>query len=338
MKITFQQLSQQLKQKLASIYLISGDEYFLVQEAINSIRNHASENGFTARESYHVESGFVWQNFLSSVDNLSLLTEPTIVELKFSSIKLGDEGSKTLQSYVTNPARDKIILLIMPKLDAATQKTKWFKAVENAGIVVQIWPLEFSQLPGWVASRLKQYNLTVDLAGIKILVDYVEGNLLAAQQEIEKLSLMYPAGYISADQVIDAIADNARFNMFDLVDSALMGNGKKILRILAGLRDEGLEPVLILWAIAREVRSLVAIKKAMQQNDSFEAVAGSFYINFKRKNIIKNAVLNHTLQNLKSILYQAGKIDLIVKGAETGDVWQELQNVCLKLANIKTYK
>lgn len=341
MKISYQQLSLHLKQNLAPIYLIAGDEYFLVQEAIEQIKHAAIKKEFTAREKFFIEPGFNWQNFLSSVDNLSLLNEPTIIELKFTNSKLGDEGTKILLNYATKPAKDKILIIVMPKLDAAVQKTKWFKAIETNAVVIQVWPLESAQLPQWIANRLKQYNLSVDPAGIKILADYVEGNLLAAAQEIEKLSLLFfqeknngTMITITTEQVIAAIVDNARFNVFDLVDQALIGDGKRVVRILNGLKDEDLEPVLILWAIARELRSLIALKKAMQKNNNFEEAANSFYINFKRKSIIKNALQKHALQNLERILQQTCEIDLIIKGIESGNVWLELQKICLNLANV----
>lgn len=337
MKISLQQLSQNLKQRLAPIYLISGDEHFLVQEAIELIRKTAIEKEFSARESFHIESGFNWQVFLSAVDNLSLLSEPTIVELKFPTAKLGDDGAKVLLNYATNPAKDKILIIIMPKLEAASQKTKWFKAMDTAAIVVQVWPIDIAQLPQWIVNRLKQYNLNADSEGIKILADYVEGNLLAAAQEIEKLSLLYSGEKkLSTEQIIAAITDNARFDMFDLVDEALAGNGKRVMRILDGLHDEGVEPVLVLWAITRELRSLIGIKKAIQQSNNFETAASSMYINFKRKNIIKNAVQKHSLQNLEKILHQAGKIDLVIKGAQSGNVWLELQKIYLALASVFT--
>lgn len=345
MKISYQQLALHLKQNFAPVYLITGDEHFLVQEALDQIRNVALQKEFTAREKFFVETGFNWQDFLLSVDNLSLLSEPTIVELKFSSAKLGDEGIKIISSYLTNPAKDKIVIMIMPKIDAATQKTKWFKALENAAVVVQIWPLETAQFPVWIANKAKQAGILLEPEGIKILADFVAGNLLAAVQEIEKLLLLYcnneshlqqnAVNRISTVQLIAAITDNARFDMFDLVDQSLAGNGKQVVRILDSLRDEGAEPVLILWAIAREVRSLINLKNALQQSNNFETVASQYHINFKRKAIIKNALQKHSLANLEKILFSAGDIDLVIKGIKSGNVWQEMQNVCLALANVQ---
>lgn len=325
MKIQLQQLAQHLTEKMAPLYLISGDEFVLVQEACDAMRQHAASVGFDERETFYVESGFNWEEFLNSTSNFSLFSGRTLIELHLKS-KLTDIGSKILQNYAKKPAPDKIVVIIAAKLDAAQQKTAWFKAIDIHGIVLPIWPIDATQLPLWINKRLQKAGLKADGQGIKLLVDYALGNLLAAAQEIEKLRLLYGSGSLTTEQIIAVITDNSRFNVFNLLDTALAGKIALVVRMLNNLKTEGVEPTIILWAIARELRSLIDISFAMQQGSTAEQAMAKVWSN--RKVIVKKVLARHNLASLQNLLEKTAQIDYIIKGADNQHLlWHELNKV-----------
>jgi DNA polymerase III subunit delta len=332
MKIQLQQLSQQLAKKMAPIYLISGDEFLLVQEACNIVRQHAITAGYTGRETFYIEPGFNWENFLTSTTNLSLFSDRTLIELHLKG-KFAENGRKILQNYANNPVSDKIVLIIADKLDATKQRTAWYKAIDACGIVLPIWPINLAQLPLWITKRLQGAGLKADSNGIKLLADHAAGNLLAAAQEIEKLRLLYGSGNLTTEQIITAITDNARFNVFELLDTALAGKTALLIRMLDNLKAEGAEPTIILWAIARELRALINMSFAMTQGLNAEQALAKNNVWTNRKALIKKALLQHNLATLQKILKHAALIDCIIKGADNQRVlWHELYKVYLKLA------
>lgn len=329
MKIQSQQLTQHLTEKAQSLYLISGDEFLLVQEACNTVREHAIAAGYSEREVFYVASDFNWEGFLTSVNNLSLFGGRALIELHLSG-KLSNDGSKILQNYAQKPAPDKIVLIVAGKLDAASQKTAWFKAVDSHGVVLTIRPIEAAGLPIWINNRLKQVGLKTDGQGIKILANLSAGNLLAAAQEIEKLRLLYGSGALTADQIIAVVTDNARFNVFNLLDTAANGNTALVIRILDNLKNESVEPAIILWAIVRELRSLINISFDIEQGSSMEQAFTKNNVWSSRRALIKKALLRHNLNSLQNLLKQASLIDSIIKGADNQHLlWHELNKIYL---------
>jgi DNA polymerase III subunit delta len=327
MKIQLQQLSQHLTEKIAPLYLISGDEFLLVQEACDTVRKYAIEAGYSERETFYIETGFNWDNFLTSTSNLSLFSERTLIELRIKN-KINETGNKILQNYARKPASDKVVLIIADKLDAAQQKTAWFKAIDNYGIILPIWPIDTLQFPLWISKRLQQAGLKTDGQGIKLLADHAMGNLLAAAQEIEKLHLLYGSGNLTSEQIINVITDNARFNVFNLADIALAGKTALLIRMLANLKSEGVEPTIILWAIARELRSLINISFAIKQGTDTEQAMIKNGVWNNRKALVKKALARLDLVNLQNLLKQATRIDYIIKGADNQHLlWDELYRV-----------
>jgi DNA polymerase-3 subunit delta len=322
MKIQLQQLNQHLQKSLASVYLISGDEPLLVQEATTTIANHYKKLDYTEHLRFIQDSSFNWENLLFAANHYSLFADKKIIELKLSNFKIG-EGEKILLAYVNNPSPNAVLIINAPKLDANTQKKRWFKDGENKIMLIQIWPLDEKQLPMWLQQKLKIVGLTLDRDALNFLIDYTQGNLLALNQEIEKLSLIYPAGNLNAAQVIEAITDNSRFNIFNLIDEALLGHAKNVARILKSLQQEGLEPAIVLWGIAKELRTLLEIK------NSHEALNK---IMWKRQPIIKQALQKHNSKKLQHMLQHATTIDLYIKGAKAGNTWDELLRLHLALA------
>jgi DNA polymerase III subunit delta len=330
MKIVLQQLSQQLKQNLAPIYLLYGDEYILLQDACTQILQHAQQQGFTARESFHVDAGFTWESFATSANNLSIFNEASVIELNLQN-KLNTVGTKLLLDYAQKPPTDKILIIKTTKLDAGSQKSSWFKAIESCGIIVQIRPINLTQFPNWFASRLQQAGIRVTTESLKLLIDYTAGNLLAAIQEIEKLQLLYGKGQLTPEQIRSAITDNAHFDVFNLIDSALQMQPQQTIRILQSLQSTGVEPAIILWAIARELRNLISMRFAMQAGTTIEQLMTQHNVWPIRRPMITKILQAHTCKKLNKMLQTAAEIDLIIKGAKTGDSWQALGKLYLNL-------
>lgn len=324
MKIYPEQLAAQLNKQLAPIYIISGEDQLLVNETITAIRQHAQNKGYTETTRLQADRGFDWQELLLATDNQSLFAEKKIIELKIPTGKPGDKGSKALINYAEKTVPDTILLIISEKLDKATQNTKWFKAVEKKAVFIPIWPPTGPQLPKWLAQRLTKAQLTTTPDGLKLLAEYYEGNLLAAAQEIEKLRLIHGAGAITAAQIIASITDNSRHTIFDLIDTAIVGNCTKAIRILHILKQEKTEPTIILWAFTRELRTL--IKMASEKRQGIEQILQQYHVWEKRKPIMR-AALQHSKTTLINILSNCATIDKIIKGAKTGNIWDAFENI-----------
>jgi DNA polymerase-3 subunit delta len=270
---------------------------------------------------------------LGAANNFSLFSDKQLLELRVAGSTLGDGGNKAMQAYVARLPSDKVLLITMGKLEASTQRSAWFQAVANAGVVMQLWPLEKTQLPSWINERLAKAKLKVEAAGVQLLADYAEGNLLAAQQEIEKLQLSYgDNNVIKAEVIAQAINDSARFDVFALSDAALQGDGKRVVRVLTNLKGEGVEPVLILWSLARELRSLANQARLLTQGIAMERIFQEQRVWDKRKPLIRAALQRHSLSRLQQLLKQASVIDHMIKGLKPGNVWDELTDLALLLA------
>lgn len=331
-KVRADQLTGALKRQLASVYLVSGDEPLLVQEACDAIRKAARAKGFSERERYHVENNFDWGRLLTEANSLSLFAERKILELRIDNGKPGTEGGKALATYLENPSEDNLLLIVMPKIDGAGQRSKWFKVLEQAGVFVQVWPISGAQLPRWIEQRLSKAGLQADPQAIDMLCSRVEGNLLAADQEIEKLKLLAPDGRVSAEVIASAVADSARYDVFDLTDKALQGNARAAVKTLQGLRGEGTDATVILWALAREVRSLANLAQAQQQGQSFDSACKQAGVWDKRKPVMQGCLRRLQLGQLQMLLRKANGIDKAIKGLRNASPWDELLDLTLNLS------
>ena len=233
MKLSPAQLGKHLQGTLAPIYVVCGDEHLLCQEACDAIRAATRAQGFSERQVFHVETGFDWGQLIEAGASLSLFAEKRLIELRIPNGKPGDKGAAALLDYLARPAEDTVLLISLPKLDGSTQKTKWAKALIDGKDVqfLQIWPVDAAQLPQWIRQRLAQAGLSADQEAVELIAARVEGNLLAAAQEIEKLKLLADAGQISADTVQAAVADSARYDVFGLIDAALHGQAAHALHV-----------------------------------------------------------------------------------------------------------
>ncbi|TNE79001.1 MAG: DNA polymerase III subunit delta [Gammaproteobacteria bacterium] len=330
MRLRTEQLAEHLSQgKLAPVYLISGDEPLLSQEAADNIRNTARDQGFSDRELLHADPGFDWNTVLTEASSLSLFASKKIIELRIANGKPGDKGSKVLQEYCATPSPDNLLLIITPKLESAATRSKWVKSIETCGAFVQVWPVPQAQLPSWIGKRLQQAGIQASRQAVDILADRVEGNLLAAVQEIEKLKLLLPEGEVDATTMSTVVADSARFNVFALVDRALEGDAQGASRNLRGLRDEGTDATVILWALSRELRTLIKAREALDQGDHMDWVLKNLGVWEKRKRLIKMALKRLPISQLKQMLYLAGGIDRAIKGMRTASPWDDLSTLTL---------
>lgn len=340
MKLKPEQLGAQLERQLHSIYIVSGDEPLQISESCDAIRRQARQKGFTERHTYHVDNSFDWSDFLETANSLSLFAEKQILELRMPNGKPGDKGRKALQEYLQNPSPDNLLLIITDRLDAATQKAKWFQGLEKAGIFVQVWPVEHRQLPGWVAHRFKMAGYEASRDAVALLSERIEGNLLAAAQEIEKLKLMANGNTIDVDTVRDVVSDNARFDVFQLADTALQGDIRNTVRILGGLRSEGIETPIVLWALAREVRLLSHLSRLKSRGISTElaieqaAKAHGFspFMLKKRRGLLEKGMGRLSERELRQMLEHVGTIDQGIKGLNSINEWDELLSLSMNLA------
>lgn len=337
MQIRPEQLEQHLKRELAPIYFVYGDEPLLVQEACDVIRAQARAAGCTEREVYSVESGFDWQAFLQAGDSMSLFADRKLVELRMPTGKPGDAGAKALAEYAARPAPDNVLLIMAGKLEAAARKSKWHQALENVGVVVPIWPLEVKQLPAWVSRRMQARGLKPTTEAVTLLVERVEGNLLACAQEIEKLALVHGVGPIDVEQVTNSVANSSRFDAFTLVDAALEGDAVRVTRILDSLRLEGVESILVLWAITRELRLMADCAQAMQRGQFVDGALAASKVWDKRKPLMRSGLQRHKPLVWRRLLQRAGGIDQLIKGGRAGNVWDELLELSLWIGGVRLH-
>lgn len=337
MRLRTEQLSSHLSQgPLAPVYLVSGDESLLVQEAADTIRASARSQNYTERELLHVEPGFDWNVVLTEANSLSLFSEKKILEIRIPNGKPGDKGSKALQEYAANPSSDTLMLIITPKLESAATRSKWVKAIDSQGVFIQLWPVTPKQLPQWINQRLRHAELHASPQAVNILADRVEGNLLAAAQEIEKLKLLAPEGEIDAETMSTIVADSARFNVFSLVDSALGGEAQNACRILRGLRDEGTEATVILWALTRELRLLIKASDAIEKGDHLDWALKNLGVWEKRKPLVKTAVRRLSPSHLRQMLRLAAGIDQAIKGMRMASPWDDMTTLILMFCGSAT--
>ncbi len=336
MRIRPEQLESAVSNKpLLPVYIITGDEPLQMKEATDAVRRSAREQGYEERVVLDVGSGFDWNSLLAQNDMMSLFGSRKLIELRLGSSKPGAAGGKVLQAYVANLCEDNLLLISCDKVDKRSQQTKWFKSLEQVGGVVQIWPVDSKAMPGWIAFRAQNMGLTLEQEACALLADRVEGNLLAAQQELELLRLLLGDQAGDAKAVAAAVSDSARFDVFTLVDEILSGHSARVTRMLKGLREEGTEPVIINWALSRELRSLCAMAAACDSGQSVDAVMQSFRIWNNRKQPISSILGRYNVRALRKLLELSGRCERIIKGSIKGDPWQALNWLVLGMSGVR---
>jgi len=345
MQLALPQLHAHLQKGLRSLYTLHGDEALLVQEAADTIRATARAQGYTER-SVHVVSGahFDWSEVLAAGGSLSLFADRQILEIRIPTGKPGKDGSPMIQQLAQSADGNDstLTLFILPKLDNATKKGVWFGALDQFGVTLQVESVERAQLPQWIAQRLKLQNQTVAAgqegqACLQFFADRVEGNLLAAHQEIQKLGLLYPEGELSLEQVESAVLNVARYDVFKLSEAVLSGQVARVQRMLDGLQAEGEAAVLVHYTLAEDVRALKRVKDAIAEGRPMPMALREQRIWGVREKLFERVLPRISGARLAQLLQNAHQVDGIVKGLKVADwptdPWQALQRLALRVAS-----
>ena len=345
MQLALAQLQAHLQKGLRSLYTLHGDEALLVQEAADTIRAAARQQGYTER-SVHVVTGahFDWSEVLAASGSMSLFADRQILEIRLPTGKPGKEGSPMIQQLAQSAEGNDstLTLFVLPRLDSATKKGAWFGALEQFGVSLQIDSLDRVQLPQWIAQRLKLQNQSVASGQdgqncLQFFADRVEGNLLAAHQEIQKLALLYPAGELTQAQVESAVSNVARFDVFKLSEAVLAGQVARVQRMLDGLQAEGEAAVLVHYTLAEDIRALKRVKDAMAEGRPLPMALREQRIWGAREKLFERVLPKLSTARLAQLLKNAHQVDGIVKGLKVADwptdPWQALQRLALRVSS-----
>lgn len=331
MQLKGEQLAAHLERELKSVYVVYGDEPLLVIEAADAIRAAARRRGFDEREVLTAISGFNWVELHHAAGNMSLFGGRTLIDLRIPTGKPGREGSAAIQDYCAHPSPDALLLVTLPGLDWAEEKAVWLKALAEAGVAVKLIPPNLAELPAWIAGRLRRQQQSTDNDGLRFIAERVEGNLLAAHQEILKLGLLYHAGEISLKQVQEAVLNVARYDLDGLREALLAGDVARLTRTLDGLQQEGEAPPLVLWAMTEEVRALAQVKSGLEDRQQLDVLLKDARVWGPRQLLFKRALQRIDCAGAKSALTHAARIDRMIKGVGAGDVWDEFLRLGLSL-------
>ncbi|WP_034295323.1 DNA polymerase III subunit delta [Herbaspirillum sp. RV1423] len=336
MQLRLDALDTHLAKSLSPLYVIASDEHLLALEAADKIRKTARASGYTERDVLVVERSFKWGELLAANQSQSLFGDKKLIELRIPTGKPGKDGSQALQDYAANLNPDNLTIISLPKLDWATAKAAWVGTLQQAGVYIDIPLVERAHLPGWIGSRLAAQQQSADRQCMDFIADRVEGNLLAAHQEIQKLALLYPAGKLSFEQVHDAVLNVARYDVFKLNEAMLSGDAARLMRMMDGLKGEGEALPLVLWAVAEEVRTLLKLKSGVAQGKQLGMLLKEYRIWGSREKLMDPALRRISLATLQTALQDAAQIDKMVKGlrakAFSGDAWDALSQLGLKVA------
>lgn len=318
MKLSINQFSQHLSRGLPPLIWISGDEPLLVIEAADQARQAGREAGVTDRQVFHADKQFDWNTLYDANQSMSLFGDRQLLELRIEG-KLSDEGRKALVAYANSPNPDNLLLIVSGKIEAAQSKAKWFSQVSEAGWWLPVWPVDRHQLPNWLRQRLQQQGLSIDDDALTLLADRVDGNLLAARQEIDKLLLLGAQQNIDLETVLQAVSDSARYTVFDLSDACLSGDLGRTQRVLSGLVAEGVEAPILLWVLSRDLRALVQLAQAQSLGQNPSTLFNRLRIFEKQQKAFLSALQRAPEAHWQACLMQCGEVDTRIKGWHKGD-------------------
>jgi DNA polymerase-3 subunit delta len=335
MRLQAEQLPDNLKGALVPVYLISGDEPWQLAELSDSIRAAARKQDYLEREVLSVEAGFVWEQLAFLASSGSIFGDKKLIDLRMSSPSPGAEGAKALLNYCQHWSGDSLLLITTGKLASSAFKSAWLESINKHGVIIQVWPLEGQALLNWLQLRMSQRGLLAENNSLKLLAERVEGNLLAAAQEIEKLYVLYGAGPLSSEQILEAVADNSRYDVFKLVDALLAGYLNRALKIIYVLQAEGIAVPVVLWALTKEARLLIKLKRALADGQSKDLLFKNHQIWDKRKVLVDNALHRLGDNALTQVMVLAAKADRQSKGQQSGSAWETLIAMCCQFAGVK---
>lgn len=330
MNVRPDQLKSVLDNKqLYPVYLVSGDEPLQAMETTDLIRTTCRQQGYAEREIFEVDASFEWQDFHDEAASMSLFSSQRILDVRIPTGKFGKQGSQAIKQYLENPAEDTVVLITTGKLDKSAKNSAWFKAIDKQGMVIQCWPVDSSHLPGWVRQRFQERGMKPDDEVVDYVCQNVEGNLLAAAQEIDKIYLFVGPGEITFENVSEAITENSRYSVFDLADTVLKGDAPRAIKILNSLADEGIDPLAIIWVLVKEIR-LLCLAAADPSSADYILKRSGVWGN--RMPLFKSCLSRHSERTLRSLLQRCMKIEGVSKGFEQGDARDELRMLAYLLA------
>ena len=314
MKLTSDSLAPHLAQRLLPAYLISGDEPLLTGEAADAVRARARAAGFTEREVHFIERSADWDEVRASARNLSLFGSRRVLEIRLASARPGTAGNAALLALLGVRDPDLLLLVIAPRLDREAQGAEWVRAIDQHGAWLPVWPVDAARLPAWLRLRSRSLGLEASEEALELLAARTEGNLLASHQELSKLLWLAPGGTVGADTVLASVADSARFDVFQLGEAVLGGETTRALRMLAGLRAEGTEATLALWALTRALRDLWTAHAGGTAPPAWQRRSAALLRGRQRAPRLPFAEL----------AARAVRADRMIKGRLAGDAWDEM--------------
>ncbi|NJA88273.1 DNA polymerase III subunit delta [Rhodocyclus tenuis] len=332
MQIPGERLATHLTGELRPLYVVYGDDPLLVIEASDAIRAAARRQGFDERTVLTALAGFNWTQLHHAAGARSLFGGRTLIELRIPNGKPGREGGAALQDYAKHPSPDALLLVTLPELDWKDEKAAWLNALGNAGAVVKLNAPKLADLPAWIAARLRQQGQSADAEGLAFIAERVEGNLLAAHQEIQKLALLHPPGALTREAIREAVLDVARYDLDALRDAMLAGDVARFTRTLDGLRQEGEAPPLVLWALTEEIRALAQIHSGLANGQTLDGLLRDARVWGARQGLIKQALRRVGATGAAACLTHAARIDRLIKGIGNGNLWDEFLRLGLLVA------
>lgn len=332
MKVYPDKLEQQLARGTAPIYFVHGDEPLQLGEIADRLRTHARSEGYDERQVIVPDSDEDWQRLGEAGASLSLFSSRRLIEVRLPTGKPGRAGGDAFKRWAADPPPDVMLLVSSGKLDRGGSSSAWFKAIEAAGVTIAVWPIEAARLPAWLSERLARHALQATPEAVAAIAERVEGNLLAAAQEVERLSLLFGAGTLEVDQVLGAVGDSARYSISDLVAASLDGDAARALHILRGLAGTGEPPVLVLWALNQEIRAGARAAEAQAAGAGVDAALKAAGVWANRQPALKRALARHDAPAWLGFVRAAAQLDRMIKGQEAGNVWNAFELLCAGLA------
>ncbi len=336
MRLPFEQLGGHLEKALHPLYVLTGDEPLSLREGVDAIRQAARRQGYDERLSYAAERSFNWQQLTASSHSISLFASRRLLELHIPSGKPGNEGSKTLQEYCSRLPDDTVTVITLPKLDRDSSGSAWFKALEALAVIVPLQTVEIDRLPQWIGRRLQSQGQQADPATLEFLANQVEGNLLAAHQEIQKLGLLFPPEMLDAEAVREAVLNVSRYDVFQLGDALLGGDVVRTVKILQGLEAEGVQPLALLGALAWMLRGVARVKLAESRGENLANAMQQAKVWGDRQAQVRRMLARVSMRQMNAAMLKMAEIDRIAKGLGQGRPWLEISRLCIGLARAGT--
>ena len=328
-------LKAHLEQNLQRLYVLTGDEALGQKESLDAIRTAARSQGFEERTSLMVERYFNWQQIHSYSQSISLFAQRRLLEINIPSGKPGVDGSKMLQALASKPIPETTVVIILPILEWEAKSSAWFTALENQAVMITLATVSAANLPEWIARRLKNQGQHTSPQTLEFPAHQVEGNLLAADQEVQKLGLLYPKGELSDEKVREAVLNVSRYNAFQLGEALLAGDTARTVRILQALQEEGEQPVAVMNPLMWVLRPLIHIKQAEMRGENVLSAMTNARIFGEKQTLVKNALARLSLRQLEAAMQKLGDIDKTAKGVMQGNAWLEISRLCFGLAKLR---